>query len=299
MPVTLDLMEYPTHKLAQEAYVSNDPDVVDQNFETGGDAIHGIGDDSGIDYWKSVQFITSGDIICSAASIYLEGVIGAPAGDMTFRIETEVGGEPSGTLAHANATGTIANASISQPAWNKCSFAPFTLPAGTYWLVCYIPDQANDNYWEWTRDNDGTGKNGTSTDHATNWIIYTNLYIPYFRIYALHTQCYSESTIIVEGTYSLKGIAKATDSLNDTLTRTVDPTIDLSGQNAIEFWIRSARTGQNIKIGIHDSGGVTTEITPNILAANTWQKVVWNISGVANADKDAIDQIIITIVNAD
>lgn len=112
-------------------------------------------------------------------------------------------------------------------------------------------------------------------------------------------QSYSESTIKVQGSYALKGIAAITDSLNKTLTRTISPVINLTDKTIIKFDIRASRTGSNIKIGIHDSGGTTTEITPNILAANSWQTVVWDLSGVSNANKDAIDTIIITIVNAD
>jgi len=112
-------------------------------------------------------------------------------------------------------------------------------------------------------------------------------------------QCYSEATIKQQGLYSLKGIAGQTDSLDETLTRTVDPTIDLSDIDTIKFDIRASRTGSNIKISIHDSGGTTTEITPNITGANTWQSVEWDISAVTNANKDTIDSIIITIVNAD
>ena len=110
---------------------------------------------------------------------------------------------------------------------------------------------------------------------------------------------YSEDTIKQQGSYSLKGIALITSSLNNTLTRTVGPTIDLSDQDTIELSIRASRTGSNIKIAIHDSGGVTTEYTPNIASANVWQKVIWNISAVVNANKDDIDSIIIPIVNAD
>jgi len=110
---------------------------------------------------------------------------------------------------------------------------------------------------------------------------------------------YSESTIISQGTYALKVVALITDSLNDTLTRTVSPTIDLSGIDTLKFDIRSSRTGAHIKIGIHDSGGTTTEITPNITSANAWQTVTWDISGVSDANKNDIDSIIITIVNAD
>ena len=112
-------------------------------------------------------------------------------------------------------------------------------------------------------------------------------------------QSYSEDTIKTQGSYSLKGIAVATDSLNDTLTKTVDPTIDLSNQDLIKMDIRASRTGSNIKIGFHDSGGTTTEHTANIASANEWQTENIDISGVANVNKDAIDSIIVTITNAD
>lgn len=111
-------------------------------------------------------------------------------------------------------------------------------------------------------------------------------------------QAFSESSIKTQGSYSLKGVA-TTSALNKTLTRTIGSPIDLTGVDILKFDIRSTRTGSNIKIGIHDSGGTTTEVTPNITDANTWQLVVWDISAVANADKDAIDSIIVTIANAD
>ena len=112
-------------------------------------------------------------------------------------------------------------------------------------------------------------------------------------------QSYSESTIKEQGTYSLKGIAMITTSLNKTLTRTVNPTIDLTDLIEIKYDIRGSRTGSQIKIGIHDSGGTTTEHTANISQANVNQTETWDISGVSNANKDDIDSIIITIVNAD
>jgi len=87
--------------------------------------------------------------------------------------------------------------------------------------------------------------------------------------------------------------------LNKTLTKTFTTPLDLTGINQARFKIRSSRTGSNIKIGLHDSGGTTTEITPNILSADTWQEVKINLQNVSNANKDVIDSIIITIVNAD
>lgn len=116
------------------------------------------------------------------------------------------------------------------------------------------------------------------------------------NIYAL--QSYSESTTKTQGSYSLKGVA-TTDAVNKTLTRTVSSTLDLTDIDTLTFDIRSSRTGSNIKIGIHDSGGTTTETTPNITSADTFQTVSWDISAVSNANKDVIDSIIITQTNAD
>jgi hypothetical protein len=117
--------------------------------------------------------------------------------------------------------------------------------------------------------------------------------------WGLNLNSRSEATIKTQGSYSLLGTALITDSLNKTLTKTLSPTKNLTGVAQILFSIRSTRTGSNIKIGIHDSGGTTTEITPNITSANAFQSIVWDISAVSNANKDAIDSIIITIVNAD
>ena len=84
-----------------------------------------------------------------------------------------------------------------------------------------------------------------------------------------------------------------------TLTRTVSPTISLSGLDYIGIYVRSSRTGANIKIGFHDSGGTTTEFTITINAADTWELKVLDLSAVTNANKDVIDSITITVTNAD
>ena len=76
------------------------------------------------------------------------------------------------------------------------------------------------------------------------------------------------------------------------------PPIDLSGRRKIFLDLRSSRTGASIKISIHDAGGTTTELTPAISSANSWDTKEWDISGVPDANKDAIDSIIITVVNA-
>jgi len=137
--------------------------------------------------------------------------------------------------------------------------------------------------------------------HITNTeTVQTYSTIGEWELMEINLQCYSESTIKQQGTYSLKGVAVITDSLNDTLTRTVDPTIDLTDKTSIKYDIYSTdRTGSQIKIGIHDSGGTTTEHTANISSTGAWETQTWDISAVTNANKDDIDSIIVTILNAD
>ena len=130
-------------------------------------------------------------------------------------------------------------------------------------------------------------------------------HVDYIKIYdglsvpTIIYQSYSESTRKTQGSYSLKGVAVITDSLDDTLTRTLSDNLDLSNSESIEYDIYALRTGSNIKIGIHDSGGTTSEHTANVATSNTNQTESWDISGVADANKDDIDSIVITISNAD
>jgi hypothetical protein len=120
-----------------------------------------------------------------------------------------------------------------------------------------------------------------------------------FEILSGIITCASESTIKKNGAYAIKLVAPQTTSLNKTITRTVSPTINLTDQDNLKIWVRASRTGTNFKIAIHDSGGTTTESNIAITSADTFEEKTIDISAVANANKDAIDSIIITITNAD
>jgi len=87
--------------------------------------------------------------------------------------------------------------------------------------------------------------------------------------------------------------------LNKTLTKTLDPALDLSGVNTIKYDIRASRTGSNIKIGIYEGASMRSEHTANISQADTFETQTWDISGVSDANKNAIDKIVVTIVNVD
>jgi len=137
----------------------------------------------------------------------------------------------------------------------------------------------------------GTGGGGGGG--GSGIVIVRYLTLPYL-------QSYSEATIKTQGSYSLKGVADMTHSLNFTLTRNMDSSlIDLSNKTSVTFDIRASRTGSNIKIGLRDSGGTVTEVTPNITSTNVFQSVTMDLSAVSNANKDIVDRIIITILNAD
>jgi len=114
----------------------------------------------------------------------------------------------------------------------------------------------------------------------------------------INLQCYSEDTIIQQGSYSLKVVAAQTDSLNDTLTKS-GLSIDLTDKDEIKVDVYASRTGTNIQVQIHDSGGETFTKDIIIAQADTWTEITWDISGIADGDKDDIDQIIIKIINAD
>jgi len=117
--------------------------------------------------------------------------------------------------------------------------------------------------------------------------------------YPMQLQSYSESTIKTEGSYALK-LSATTDALNETVTKTLTggDILDLTGKNTIKLDARSTGTGSNLEFNIHDSGGTTTTHTINISSADTYQTDSWDISGVSDADKNAIDQLQFKVLNA-
>jgi hypothetical protein len=297
--IKLDYFEYSSDANAQAAYVTDSAEAVDQSATNAGVGDYWrLGDYGGVEYRLAQSFKLSGQVTVTAVEVKLWGSGGNPTGNWTLRIETDNAGYPSGTLANANASVVVVPPSAGNSV--KGTFAtPFILNASTtYWLKMDCDNQETNNRWHMEISTSSYGS-GKAAYHDGSWHdVYRTPF--WFKVYATnHLQCYSESTLKTQGSYSLKGVALKTNSLNDTLTRTVSPTIDLSNINTIKFDIYASRTGSNIKIGIRDSGGTTTEITPNITQANTWQTVTWDISGVSNANKDAIDRIIVTIVNAD
>ncbi|MFA5386000.1 MAG: hypothetical protein WC364_15320, partial [Eubacteriales bacterium] len=147
------------------------------------------------------------------------------------------------------------------------------------------PGYANGQYYQW---------DGNWSARAWEAVFYTYTSPTYITL-----QSYSEATIKTQGSYALKVVAAITDSLNKTLTYTFDPPLDLTGIQALKFDMQSTRTGDNVKVELHDSGGTTTELTPTIGTADEYETKTVDLSGVSDANKDAIDTLIFTQMNAD
>ena len=217
---TIDLMEYSTDALAQAAYATNSTEVVDRQV-TGDMYGTVLGDTGGLETRKAQIFRLSKNLCITAVEIKnRQAGAGTPSGNWTLRIETESSSKPSGTLAHANASVVVAPPSINTII--KGTFAnPFVLNGSTnYWLVVQCDNQSTDNYWRISSTDVVYTGQAYSFDGGATWTIDPN-YELYHKIYTKSLQCYSETTIKTQGTYALKGVAAATDSLNKTLTRTI------------------------------------------------------------------------------
>lgn len=108
---------------------------------------------------------------------------------------------------------------------------------------------------------------------------------------------YSEGTIKSQGSYSLKGVALLTAASNDVLARVLNPASNFTGKTTIKYDVYAGITGRQFDVSIADSGGKAATNQPDILLANTWETKTWDISAVADADKDAVTSLIFRVVS--
>ncbi len=292
-----------TNALAQAAYVSNAAEAIVQEYPSGQDAATNINGETGAAERVAESFQHNANFSCSKVSVYIQKA-GSPTDNIIADIQTDSSGLPSGTLVDANATKAI-DASTIDTSYTFVDFtfpASITLTANTQYHLVLRRSGSNDetNRIQWGTDSSTpTYANGIwERRNSGTWI--TNADIDFlFKIYSSnYLQSYSGSGTgyITQGTYSLKVVA-TTDANGKTLTKTA-AIGNLTGVKNLKFDIRASRTGANIKLGIVDAGA-TTEITPTIITADTFQTVNWNISAVSDANKDAITNLVITITNAD
>ena len=142
--------------------------------ESGNDTDKIVGDTGGTETAQSQGFQVTATTTIAAAQVYLKKNAGTP-GNITVRIETNNAGVPSGTLAHASATGTITAFTTASYGWVEVTFAgTFSLTATTtYHLVLKTSAAANDQNYAWASDGSSpsysAGAMSVSTDGGTVW----------------------------------------------------------------------------------------------------------------------------------
>jgi len=107
-------------------------------------------------------------------------------------------------------------------------------------------------------------------------------------------EVYSESTIVKQGTYSMKILADASDDGTEEV-KTVDLNISLSGKNVIVLWTYSTAANSDWTVSFIDGtgGAIVADriLKTEIEQVNTWVQHLIDISAVADGDKSDIDVI--------
>lgn len=151
-------------------------------------------------------------------------------GEVTVRIETDSGGHASGTLAHANLTGTIAEADIGAAnAWVACTFtnAGYLSASTTYWLVLSLASDpgANELYYI-SGDADDTYANGHYEYHpyGGSWTNGTEIVDMAFKIeyadWGILSVGSDNDVLMVDGDYpQWEAILDEDDMASDSATK--------------------------------------------------------------------------------
>lgn len=303
----LDYMEYANDGLAQAAYVSSDttPSLID-SYSEANQAIDLYLNSTG-DQQLGQSFTLASDIVITSLKWYLKKV-GTPPGNMVAKLYAATGtvgstAIPTGSILATSDT-IVADTLTTSYVLIEFTFStPYSASAGDYCiLVEYSSGDGSNSVI--------VGDDSTSPTHAGN-MFYTatpgsgwgaaGTHDLCFYLYGgSNLQCYSEDTIVNQGSYSLKAVAKQTGSLNDTLTKTLigEDKIDLTGISTLKFDVYASRTGTNLQMQIHDSGGQTSTKDIAISSADEWETITWDISAIDDTDKDDIDKIIIKVIEA-
>ncbi len=125
---------------------SSTPETIAQVNTT--DSWYTFGNSNGYQYDGFQSFTLANSTAITGLGFTLtSNTTGTPEG-ATFRIETDNGGVPSGTLADANATNY--KSALTTNTFNTVMFdTPFTLSAGIYHFVAISDDVSTNNFYGW------------------------------------------------------------------------------------------------------------------------------------------------------
>jgi len=90
-------------------------------------------------------------------------------------------------------------------------------------------------------------------------------------------------------------VTNAADGSGNTII--ADPTnADLTGFTMIEAWVRSSVTGSNVMtMGFGNAALTEQSKAVTIREANTWQRVTWDISAIADSSKNSVSAVGFTL----
>ena len=114
-------------------------------------------------------------------------------------------------------------------------------------------------------------------------------------------EVYSSSATKNQGAYALKVVAVGGAIIEDnTVTKTISST-DLSSStyDTILMDVYALRTGTQFQFGMGEAAATDNLVNVTVAAANTWETVALDFSGVTDANKNAIIKIGLKITNAD
>lgn len=304
-PIEIDFMEYANNGDAQAAYVTNgagSAEALDQSYsESNYDNTWSLRTVTGTRYKIGNTFTAGATGNLTKCKFYLRKN-SSPTGNIFATLYATSAGIPTGS-----AIATSDNVDVSTLGVFALQTFTFSTPGGVVNGTVYAIMVEGDFTLSDT-NNVSVGDDVSSPSYAggegylytTSWGASSTDFCFYTYVTGIDSlQSYSEATIKTQGSYALKGIAAITDSSAKTLTRTLATAKDLTGVTTAYFDIYSARTGNIIRVGIKDTGGTATYKLSAINSNNTWETKAIDLSGVADADKDSIYQIIAQVLDAD
>jgi len=255
--IEIDYFEYSSDANAQAAYVSNDPFT--SQYPTQSDTYVKATSKNDTSFWAYY------------ATDPTKSVIGASAGNAWLSVD----GNPQRfhiDLGSAIAIKRFYYENYNPDAWSNgvknftfwgsnsaTAFAELTYATDTDWTQLTTSQSTFDIH---ASNNNADPKYITVTNttayryyafkFADNWAGSGPMGFRRIELQIGSLQSYSESTIKTQGSYALKAVAAATDSLNKTLTHTFSSALDLSGVNTLKIDERATRTGANVKLGLRN-----------------------------------------------
>lgn len=163
----------------------------------------------------------------------------------------------------------------------------YTGYAGTYSRIYSAYSYPDNSSWtSWTTDSSITNSSLVleSADLHTNWTG-TNLTVSDGDL----TRSVNSYEDEIETTVG--NITKLVSSTSGGYAESTISSTDLSDYDYLVFWIRSSQPGNTVSFGFGESAATENTTLVTVDTYNYWQRVVWDISGIPDAQKNGITKL--------